>query len=876
MEYKIRIPRNFLLKGKITGGDFDLYLDGEKSSVQISRTGSKIRLREVKDTRVVYSKQFSLATELNSESTLAIVKFNDYIECFIDNQHVGSLPVSWQRFRKFYDSNAAQSPVMTQVKTQKISKVFFSDDFMRNPEEPTPWNLSAGKWEIHSIVNPTRSANAFSCSSSGEKAVALAGKKFWRDYTLTCAVQPIDADSLGVFINYLDEKNHYKVEWAKAPDNHLRLIKVYKGRETVLARRYLQMLSKNWYKMQALSSYGQLSVTVDGMKMIQTYDPHYLSNGQIGLWSRGGEKGVNWDDVVAEGVKERVYDFTSPWSLMTEATKMSTRFPAGITSKGLPFSAANKKIFIYGMNSDTGRVNLELAGMNNFSKLPNTWLFKLYLRHYDSENNIALKVSKESSQLKAVLYKVNQGQSMTLSEKSFELDTELKKLTLHLDREIFMAFAGKHLVGYASLPVESFDGLVAVSANAKLSDLVISKFSFSKQNEFEALRKNHYTFSREESMKAWSRPASDWSNTQFTKFNYVHWHRSDFWSDYSINVDLKKYRESFKQNQFAMTISGGKLTWDKNFYRLGFWKENQNNKKVKSYENTLKLGYGADVIKSVEISPSAKTMNVKKVGKALIVSVDKNVVLDYHFQEDLEKPYRMGVWIDAFKKNWSEMVNVHAKYVRTYSFDKAPVDWRVSSGNWEVTNRWQCDPRWSFFAGFENKSTSLIWYKFKHRKNLTLEFFVGPKMDSQHNPSYKKVGNWNAVLCGDGMDVISGYNFMIGGWGNTGTYIVKNEKPLTWTRHRISTRGIHRKWFHVKIRKFDTNMKIWYDGELVAEGDDQKIKDAGFLGLWTYKGGVMIAQVRISTQDQVEPAIAPSFIPETPITPYSVKDKKLN
>src|SRR5690242_13450619 len=53
-------------------------------------------------------------------------------------------------------------------------------------------------------------------------------------------------------------------------------------------------------------------------------------------------------------------------------------------------------------------------------------------------------------------------------------------------------------------------------------------------------------------------------------------------------------------------------------------------------------------------------------------------------------------------------VEVENGHVYDYTFTTAPVDWRVQSGVWEMTNRWNCSPGWSWFGG-RSEEIAAVW-----------------------------------------------------------------------------------------------------------------------------------------------------------------------
>ena len=86
----------------------------------------------------------------------------------------------------------------------------------------------------------------------------------------------------------------------------------------------------------------------------------------------------------------------------------------------------------------------------------------------------------------------------------------------------------------------------------------------------------------------------------------------------------------------------------------------------------------------------------------------------------------------------------------------------------------------------------------------------------------------------------------------------------------ISHRGnIHRVWFHVKIRKDGPMLTMWVDGVQVFQVKDDQPLTGNRFAIWTWKNGVMIAQVRVSSDQPLTTAPAVFALPKpNPQTPY--------
>ncbi|MCK5806480.1 MAG: hypothetical protein KAI66_26855, partial [Lentisphaeria bacterium] len=203
-------------------------------------------------------------------------------------------------------------------------------------------------------------------------------------------------------------------------------------------------------------------------------------------------------------------------------------------------------------------------------------------------------------------------------------------------------------------------------------------------------------------------------------------------------------------------------------------------------------------------------------------------------------------------------------------FRGAPSGWRVSGGTWEVTNRWECDDRWSFFSG-RSKELAAVWHKHRFAGDLVVEFYAGVKMDTSRGDAYQYASDINLTLCGDGEDLTSGYSFLFGGWDDSRTAIVRQDRIVAQTTKYLIPRekGIHRHWFHIRVEKRGGRLTYSIDGKAVLTYADPEPLQDGQLALWTYNNGVMLARVRVCHQG-AEPTVPDAIRGRTATCVYDV------
>jgi len=221
-----------------------------------------------------------------------------------------------------------------------------------------------------------------------------------------------------------------------------------------------------------------------------------------------------------------------------------------------------------------------------------------------------------------------------------------------------------------------------------------------------------------------------------------------------------------------------------------------------------------------------------------------------------------GVKVYSFDR---QDVAVFSDTLRIYTFSKAASDWRPAAGTWEISNRWECDPRWSFFSGVpEGEALAAIWNKFGFDGDLSVEFAVGPKMETARGgTAYRYTRDFNVTICADGKDLASGYSFFYGGWDNKETAITRGNTVVARCAAVIPRQsGIHRRWFYLKVEKLGNTLNFYVDGIRVLSYADPTPLPGNRVALWTWGNGIMVSRVRISAS-AIRPAEPPG-IPRGP------------
>jgi hypothetical protein len=200
-------------------------------------------------------------------------------------------------------------------------------------------------------------------------------------------------------------------------------------------------------------------------------------------------------------------------------------------------------------------------------------------------------------------------------------------------------------------------------------------------------------------------------------------------------------------------------------------------------------------------------------------------------------------------------VRVTSENILEYTFNTSPTDWKVESGRWGLLNKWICDPRWSWFGG-RSKTLAALWNKNVFSGDTSVDAFVALMMQ-RDDPPFERPGDYNITLCGDGVNLDSGYTLVFAGDNNSWTRLYRKGKLVaesTLEDHRIfgdrvrhpDKPELHQRWFHVKLEKIGNEVSFYRDGNLAFTFKDAEPLPDGRVAFWTIENGFLLSRVRIA------------------------------
>jgi len=750
---------------------------------------------------------------------------------------------------------------------QPIEAVYFADDFMRADKETGDWQTVAGDWSVSDKPNPIRSSNPFNFFGKGMPfAGATIGHPFWSDYRFAVACGTRQAEAIGIYFCYRDAKNYFLFRWTSrlqaAPVREL--IACRDGRRQVMMREQGGFVPGQWYTLRAFVRGGTGAVGIDDTRVF-TFESPRLSEGMVGLYVEG-EKGAQFDDVtvrssrdvanaLAPTVRGHWSEARGSWWFGSDAEGRTiyhvggggrSLFPAG--------NAAHIRLTAGVRPWESGAVGVLLA-------------------YQSAADHVAFEIEKADRSM-ARFWRVAGGERRCLAETEIALDDAGAVLAVTMrEGRLTADVNGDRVLEAAdgSLPHGDVGLYARDLGSAAFAD--VSLAFLPPRRRIQTIQE---TFEHEKTMALWASGLSDWvfrpawasSGERMRDW----WHRKSFRGDAKLEL---KVPPTSADDWLAAVYVGADSEKPEQGYAFQVRALHENEQPVLRFELRR---LGRIVAEGTHRGGAGvRTLALRRFGEAVVGELDGEPVLAWRDPTPL-RGARVG-WGSCLGKaasgipddraaEWQQPV-IYTDNLLNYTFARAPADWRVASGIWEVTNRWECDPRWSFFSGRSDKG-AVIWNKRILRGDVTLDFYVGPKMDRSRGRKYEYARDFNAILCGNGAGADSGYAFVFGGNHNTVTRIYRNGLVVAETSKVLiqSDGSLHRRWYHLRVEKRGHGVSLHIDGNEVLRYDDPQPLPDGQAAIWTFDGGIMVARVSLAA-DEIGPRESPdAAAPEVCRTVY--------
>ena len=830
---------------------------------------------------------FATAT-LGAAAPLRLARHRSHIGLFQD----GKLVISAFDDRLVRGSTGfrmlSKEPAIS-LKAEPRDDFRFADDFMIADNKAAQWrgngDAKRGDFMVKSLKNPSMSANAFSYFGAGNNIHSVVGEPWWDYYRFEASMRgPVDG-KIGLVFAYQDDKNYGLFRWsarktdAAAADTGKReLVRVRNGQEEVLMQSPGGYTPDQWYTGLVRVTYSHVTISIDGHALAGSNDP-YLAAGGAGVWCdfplpaapaadpKAQAFSVNslndlmkqyavFDDVIIGSLDGFEDEFRTTGALAGGWLSGSGDWQCGAGElRVVPTSGAAKALI-----GDRRWTQYELE----CDVQPGSGAAGIVFLHRDEGNYYYATVDSNSA---LVLTRVADGRPEIV-------DSAVLPKTDKPNAKIRLKATVKH--GYVNVladqgtSVETFDPSAALTGRAGLlvntgpgrmnNPSQFSRFRLSFLPEPEPLVTTNAIFEEEftESWHEWTSPSSEWypplepAVVEGRPVNLL-WHRSQFPGDVELILEPREITEA----KFELALSVGKDGQGRNNGYVFRYKTGDA-PAGGSHMTSLQLFRQGEKVQEKLLPEEVRqlsSMSLRRCGKYIVGTVNGVPALSF-----CDKNPLMGSRVAFYTRGVTvrtEAAKIISDNFRNDLFSSAPVTWRTAGAAIaEVTNRWQCDPRWSFFSLKNDRKAgkpAVMWSKNLYSGDCTVEFYVGNKMEGERGTPYSYARDINVTICSDGTDLNKGYTFMFGGQGNAGSMIYRDGVEVKRSPARIPMdMNYHRHWYAVKIEKSGGTVTFRVDrffgntphNELVYE--DTKPLSGDHLAIWTYDHAIMLSRVRIS------------------------------
>jgi hypothetical protein len=761
---------------------------------------------------------------LSKSGKILLRKRGSRIELFQGNERRLQFYDSTFRGGKIGFAGDLKSSFKSRPRMQQVGKIFFTDDFMRGEGEAGEWNILSGTWKVRTIRNPLRSANAFKyvVQAQDQEARALTGYWFWDNYRVEASMAPSGTDACGLLLAWQDESNFLKLSWTGnkgSKKGKLRLLQISAGKERTLLTWGLGYDPEQWNRLAAVLDGDRVRIEIDGNVVGET-ELKDSRGGKAGLFTSSKDK-TFFDDVAVQSIEDVRSDFSGMnlgrWQLL--GGKWNARGGNCRASADRPALAVLGKNEWYGY-----RVNVEARGSGTQG---------VVAYYQDSGNYYLLAVEGGKVQL----VRVKDGERSVLAYAKLK---RYQSLGLSIDDGVLNGFANSSLVLQAvDTTFETGKaGILMEGGAAKFREFRINFFS----KERKPLRPRHQVFLYELSMSAWASAEGDWvASPKVAGKPEAWWHRVDMADNIDVRVPVPSFPGKDEKGAAAPSTLG---------VQLKSAQQQDNFELLLVSQPAIKLQLLRDGVVAAEHpleKETASSLRLRRAGRIILGYLNGKQI----FTERLKEApgicqlglSSLGVVPEKAR------IRIYAEGVHAEWFEKAPTDWVIGDGQWQVSNRWQCDPRWSFFSGkmLEDDKGVAIWSKRDLPEDFAIECTIGQKMANERGSYLNYARDYNITLCTDGQDLRSGYSFIFGGWMNKRTAIVRKSKVVAETANPvINANALHRKWYILKITKRGSEFSYSVDGQPVLSFNDPQVLKGRRFAIWSHDNSLMVARVRIS------------------------------
>jgi hypothetical protein len=778
------------------------------------------------------------------------------------------------------------APRPTKATVSPREPLVFTDDFMVTAEEAKEyrgWEVLAGTWDTKSTREDEktqqayieRSSNPFAYQGTpkdGAAALTVTGDATWCSYQAGVSVKCLAGGAAGLAFACEDAKNYWlvRLDCADRFDvaRPLRLVRVVDGKRTEVAKTWVRARTERWYALGAEIRHGCVRVQFQGATVLEKYD-RSITGGRVGLWASGTE--VAFDDVSVRQLQRFSMDFAPAHGGYAAAeadgawrSAHGGRAPKNGSGRALsgdpswPGGAATAELRL----ARKGAVGL-IAGAAA------TQGYALMLRPDGTGSLIA--PGPKPRELVTFTHATRPGDwtrvALNLAEKGVVSGYVGDRLVARA-KALFEP-RGRVGVVFDDAPGAAYRGLVANRSPHLLAEHQVS----------------NAVFLGDAYMTSWATEKGQWipddgpdkarsmGGYQFDGRNEF-WRKGDYYGNYVMVLPLTVRSPAGEGQPPAHTPIDGRIAVHfevqsgdlRSGYTVAVRSTGEGVYTVELAFKDESLATAADL----EPSGGANELRVYNTDAYLWAKLGGREV--FCVRKDRRGA---GTRIAATRKGDVDFdrLAVHAENLDDNAFERAPTRWRIV-GDWQITNRFKCDPRWSWMGVDSTHGYSALWHTREFPGDVTVELYASMKMRSSR--PYYFPSDLNLTISADRELPASGYTVLVGGWKNTRTALLRNGKVVKSTTDRYlpdtrdsypSSAMLHRRWFYVKLRRTGNRIRLYCDNKLYLDYTDPDPLPGGKLGVWTNEQSIMVARVQVYYSKLVAPSPVVAPPPRRPDPP---------
>ena len=806
-----------------------------------------------------------------------VLKLHQYSwSIYFDNKEVYRIPPAFAA-ETFWLKNQTAGTI-GKIRFQKTAPLYFHDDFLiadKDANQLDAWEIHGGKWQIHTVlesaieqksspnlksrpVEMERSPNFYSLKGSGEKGLIVSGYPFHDDYVVQAAIQVQKGES-GLAFYVQDESNFYTftIYLVENGEGFALLKKHLSGKQPLIMKAVkLEILPDQWIMPRIKVIDNHIDAYVDNVK-IMSVDEMLPPGGQFGLYVNSPQEMV-FDDFTAESIPYlklddlqdvKFHSLMSQGDVFYKAGLFDWLFGKGSEKQLFPGKDKKDRWLVFGSAADkvaVAGVSLKLRSYSSSVGLLFGWkgnespFYRLLYSRAGAKCYVRLEKMKMGTTEPEIL------ETSELPDPGRSMDVSLKA---EFSPDGMMKFFCNDSLAIvrreANAPVGATGIFVGKGTEASVGNLVCR---FKPEEVFRDKQEKNEIYENDPYMRNWANPAGQWIKDEKEK---GFWHKSDFFSAYSLDVPIADNTE----------------------IHLGAREEQPNGDllvKIAGPDFEIsEISSGKSLLKK----PTAEIFKKDKDGKAPTayrLSLQDNWLFgecgnELSFKLKLEnKPAGSGIFIRGFSDANLLAMRATRDNVLDFLFNEAPYEWTKNGGDWQVINRFQCDPRWSHMNGQSADDLASLWSKYNIEGDFCIEMYAGMR----HGDWYQRVGDLNLTVLNRKEMPSEGYTFICSGWDpdhsqtesrllREGKIIAESDKYLTprWrdgnVRKYFDTllgrdRDVHGAWYYLKAHRIGDLVEYYFDDQKVFSVHDKEPLCKGGFGIWTFMNSMMVARVKIA------------------------------